>query len=296
MSYKKNNPARTNLVLLTILLGMFILNSLLLLLSLISIYVASSENSLEAVSDSVTGMCGFSLLMLATLIYAVVAFSISLWGRGVYGKRHGAYAMVAFFMGIGGVVLLMVIPTITLIIGNYTVFVISIFIPFLMVVLGLYLYIKDIGGRFMGAMGMGVYAFATLLAIFFLLLLYHGNNDTIDLSILGLVVATGLGTLGLVLLLIGYINAFQWTSVHEPLIDEQEAQQLQMQQQQMNLQNESLHMQREQLLLQQETHRLIQNQSEALIQAGVMGNISARSSAYAEEEEEDDWFEDEEDW
>ncbi|MFO8052326.1 MAG: hypothetical protein R6V01_11615 [Thermoplasmatota archaeon] len=296
MSYKKNNPARTSLVLLTILLSMFILTSLILLLSMISIYVFSSQDSLDALGDFTMGMCGFTTLMFLTLVYSVVAFSISLWGRGVYGKKHETYTFVGFFMGVGGVVLLLVIPTITLIIGDYTLFVITFFIPFLLIMLGLYMFIKDIGGMFMGAIGLGVYSFGTLIAIFFLLLLYHGNTDTVDLSLMGLIIATLIGIVGMVLLLVGYINAFQWTAVHEPLIDEQESQQLQMQQQQMNLQHESLHMQREQLLLQQETHRMIQNQSEALIHSGVMGNITDRSGAHLKEEGYDDWFEDEEDW
>lgn len=295
MSYKKNNPARTSLVLLTILLSMLILSSLILLLSMIAMYVFSTQDSWEALGDFGIGACGFVLLMILTLLYSVVAFSISLWGRGVYGKKHETFTLVAFFMGVGGFVLIFVIPTVTLIIANYTLFVITIFIPFIMIMLGLYLFIKDIGGMVMGAIGLGIYGFGTLIGIFFLLLLYHGNTDTVDMSLMGIIFAILIGVAGMVVLLVGYINAFQWTAVHEPLIDEQEAQQLQMQQQQMNLQHESLHMQREQLMLQQQTVHMIQNQSDALINAGVMGNIPDKSSAQGDDGY-DDWFEDDDDW
>ncbi|MEA3557687.1 MAG: hypothetical protein U9R75_00365 [Candidatus Thermoplasmatota archaeon] len=293
MSYKKNNPARTTLVLHTISVSLFIFTGLLLLLTLIAAYVTVSENSLEAGIDFSIGICGFWSIFVLTLIYSVVAFSISLWGRGVYGKKHETYAMIGFFLGIGGFVLLFILPFITAMIGNYTLFVITIFIPFLMMIVGMYLFIKDIGGMVMGAIGVGIYSFGTLIAVFFLLLLYHGTSDTSEMSLIGLIFATLIGITGLVVLLVGYINAFQWTAVHEPLIDEQEAQQLQMQQQQMNLQHEGMQMQREQLYLQQQTVQMIQNQSDAMIQAGTMGNIPDRSSAKVEE---DDWFEDDDDW
>ncbi|MFW3145969.1 MAG: hypothetical protein ACMUIE_04070 [Thermoplasmatota archaeon] len=298
MSYKKNNPARTNLVLLTVVLSLFILLDVIFLLTVISILVAKDSQSVDAAFNVLIGVQALCFFIPLAIIYTVVAFSISLWGRGVYGRRHEIYTLIGFFFAMGGLAMTIFLPMVTLMIGDtdtsVTLLLITLPMPMLMMVTGLYLFIKDIGGMVMGAIGLGIHTFGRMVWIFFALLLYHGGEEFLDAALVGWIFSFLISLAGMIVLMIGFVNAFQWTSVHEPLIDEQEAQQLQMQQQQLNLQNETLQLQREQLLLQQETVRMIQNQSEALIESGVIGNIPDRSSARNDFDEE--WYEDDEDW
>ncbi|MGA1793644.1 MAG: hypothetical protein ACMUHM_06815 [Thermoplasmatota archaeon] len=295
MSYKKSNPARTNLVLLVIVLGLYILVDFILLLSFISVYVSETKGSVDAAINGAFGFCGVSMYFIAVLIYAATAFSITLWGRGVYGRKHELYSFASFFFGISGVVSAMVLPIFAGMLGSWDFLIVVAPLPMLLQMIGLFLFIKDIGGKLMGAIGVGVHAFSRMILVTFGLIALNGGSDVLELSLIGIIISFLISIAGLIILLVGFIHAFQWTSIHEPLLDEQQVQQMQMQQYQMSLQQETLEMQRDQLLLQQETAHLIREQNRSLIEAGLIEGIPGRSSA-RREPKFDDFDRDIEEW
>ena len=160
-------------------------------------------------------------------------------------------------------------------------------VPMLLQMIGLYMFIKDIGGKLMGAIGVGVHFLARVMLVVFALIGVNGSSNATELSLIGVIISFLISIAGMVVLLVGFIHAFQWTAIHEPLLDEQQVQQMQMQQYQMSLQQETLEMQRDQLLLQQETAHLIREQNRALVEAGLIEGIPGRSSAERSREREE---------
>ncbi|MGA1847947.1 MAG: hypothetical protein ACMUHB_01280 [Thermoplasmatota archaeon] len=299
MSYKKSNPARTNLVLMVIVVSLFIVVDFLLLLMAISIYVEETRGSMDALLNAFCGAMGLYTFFPLVLLYTIVAFAVSLWGRGVYGRKHELSTFAGFFLGIGGIVSLFILPIIAFMVRSEDFAIIIIPVPMLAMVVGLYLFIKDIGGKVMGAIGLGIHSFSRVIFVLFALMWYH-DVFNVEAAMVGFIFSLLISLAGLVVLLIGFVHAFQWTNLHEPLIDEQEVQQMQMQQHQLSLQQESMEMQREQLLLQQEAAHMLREQNRVLIDSGIIEEIASRSSArrdkghFHEEIEFDD--DDLEDW
>jgi len=284
MSYKKSNPARTNLVLLVIVASLFIVVDFLLLLTAISIYVEETSGSMDALLNAFCGAMGLYTFIPLVLLFTIVAFAVSLWGRGVYGRKHELSAFAGFFLGIGGIVSLFILPVIAVMVRSEDFAIIIIPVPLLLMVIGLYMFIKDIGGKVMGAIGLGIYSFARVVFVLFALIWYHGGSEYMEIALVGFIFSLLISLAGLVVLLIGYVHAFQWTNLHEPLLDEQEVQQMQMQQHQLSLQQESMEMQREQLLLQQEAAHMLREQNRVLIDSGIIEEIASRSSAKREKD------------
>lgn len=279
MGYKKSNPARTNLVLMIIAIALYIFVDFILLLSFISLYVSETKGSIDAAINGAMGFCGLMFFIPVVMMYAATVSSITLWGRGVYGKKHEIYTFAGFFFGIGGLVAAMVLPIFSGMLGSLTFLIAVAPIPFLLQAIGMYLFIKDIGGKLMGGIGVGINAFARMLLIVFGLIWYNTGYSATETSLIAIIISFLISIAGYVLLLVGTIHALQWTAVNEPLLDEEQVQQMQMQQYQMHLQTETLEMQKEQLLLQQETAHLIREQNRALIDAGLIEGIPHKSSA-----------------
>jgi len=279
MGYKKSNPARTNLIIMVVALALYIFMDFILLLSFISLYVSETKGSIDAAVNSAGGFCGLGFFIPMTLLYSTVALSIALWGRGVYGRKHEVYTFAAFFFGIGGVASVVVLPIFAVMLESVEFMVIVAPIPFICHSVGMYFFIKDIGGKLMGGIGAGVNAFGRFILIVFSLIWVSEGVDSTELALVGIIISLLISIAGYIILLVGFVHSFQWTALNEPLLDEQQVQQMQMQQHQLHLQHETIDMQREQLYLQQETTHLVREQNRALIDAGLIEGIPQKSSA-----------------
>ncbi len=279
MGYKKSNPARTNLIIMVVALALYVFVDFILLLSFISLYVSETKGSMDAAINGVSGFCGLGMYIPIVMIYATVSLSIALWGRGVYGRKHELYTFAAFFFGIGGIISAVVLPIFAMMLQSVQFMIVVAPLPFFLHAIGMYLFIKDIGGKLMGGIGVFINIFSRVMLVTFSIIWFETGSDATTVALVGIIISFLVAIAGYVIMLVGFTHAFQWTSIHEPLLDEEQVQQMQMQQHQLHLQHETIEMQREQLFLQQETSHLIREQNRALIHAGLIEEIPDRSSA-----------------
>jgi hypothetical protein len=279
MGYKKSNPARTNLIIMVVALALYVFVDFILLLSFISLYVSETKGSMDAAINGASGFCGLGMYIPIVMIYATVSLSIALWGRGVYGRKHELYTFAAFFFGIGGIISAVVLPIFAMMLQSFQFMIVVAPLPFLLQAIGMYLFIKDIGGKLMGGIGVFINIFSRVMLVTFSIIWFESGSDATMIALVGIIISFLVAIAGYVIMLVGFTHAFQWTSLHEPLLDEEQVQQMQMQQHQLHLQHETIEMQREQLFLQQETSHLVREQNRALIHAGLIEEIPDRSSA-----------------
>jgi hypothetical protein len=212
------------------------------------------ESSFEAIEDLMVSICGICIFWPITLLYVGVAFSLTLRGRDVYGDKHSTSTLIGFFLGVGGVITAMAGTFLFLIIlGGEVGMPISLTFPVILIAVGLFLFIKDVGGKLLGAIGMGVTCFSQIGLMISLFMVFGSDTvyDTKGGLILG-IIALVFSMIGIILLAIGLIQSFMWMKNHKPLIDEEQEKSLQMQQQQLSLQQQQLEMQKQQLQLQQQ--------------------------------------------
>lgn len=223
------------------------------------------STDVEAMAEGALIICGICLFWPFAMIYIIVAFSISLAGRAVYGKKHSLGVMLGFIFALSGIILALVgwfLLTVLLTPELGVAFWAG--IPFILIVVGLFMYIKDIGGMLWGGIGTAGYG---LSKIIFMIVVFIGMNlDDLDQArnVLGAgAFASAIALVSLIVLLVGFINALRWMNEHQPLIDEQEAQQMQMQQQALSMQSQQLAIQQQQLSMQQQqlqlTHQIAQS-------------------------------------
>ncbi|MGA1822607.1 MAG: hypothetical protein ACMUIG_08765 [Thermoplasmatota archaeon] len=266
MAYKESNPTTIHLVQFTIVLTMLLIIHLLFFLMALNILIATETESADALIPIMASIYGISCFFPYGLIYIIIAFSVSLIRRGVYGAKHAAATLASFFFGVLGIIVppffvLLVFMLIVYVEKTYAVIPLFIHLMPAMVVVGLYLFIKDIGGRKFGNAGMVTYMVSTALLILTeasaLFWVEDLSLNTVKiLSALGSIFAAGC-VAGLIILLIGFVHAFKWVKENKPLLDEQQKQQLQMQQHQILMQQRQLEMQHQQLEMQKRTIHML---------------------------------------
>jgi hypothetical protein len=212
------------------------------------------ESAFNAIEDAIYAICGICIFWPIMLLYIGVAFSISLRGRDVYGSKHSTSTLIGFFLGIGGVITALAGTFLFLIIfGGEVGMPISLTIPVIMIAVGMFLFIKDVGGMLFGAIGMGLTCLSQfgLMAGMFMVFSSDSVYDSKGALIIG-IIAIIFTMIGIVVMIVGFIQSYMWMKKNKPLIDEEQEKSLQMQQQQLNLQQQQLEMQKQQLQLQQQ--------------------------------------------
>ncbi len=261
MAYKASNPAKTALIMNMVSIALILIFQILLLIVVIKLYTLfSKEGDLSDVGDFLLAWCGMCVLWPLFQLYLVTASAIGLRGRNVYGKKHATATFVSFILVIVGVLIAYGGSFLFWILFGWEVgFPIVVTLPVILMAIGLFFFIKDIGGMLWGMIGAGVTSLAQLLLMVLLVVMTNsddlGTMETMALISSFMVILT---MIGLVLLGVGYVMSILWCNKNKPLIDEQQAQQLEMQQQQLSLQQQQLEMQQQQLEMQQKTTEMIQ--------------------------------------
>ncbi len=277
MSFKESNPAKMHLIQFTIiqsfllLLYMFILLSL--FLGLMALLSDSEEFLFGPIIFAYFGSCVGPYL----LIYVIVVFSLALWRRGVYGEAHKRSSIITFFLGILGLVvppalMVMVLAFMGIFEKVYVVIPFFAYMVPVCLVIGMYFFVKDIGGRNKGAVGLIIYLTSTLCAVLLFTAMLLGEMDWSKVLMTTLllfgIIFTIANIVGLVLLLMGYIDAFKWTNANKPLIDTQQKQQMEMQQYQVQMQQKTLELQREQIDMQMEQLKMLSEVRQEVLEDG----------------------------
>ena len=256
MGLKKSNTGKTMLILLSVVIVLLILMQILVMITAISIYRTSSiaeeetddiEDPMDAAVDAFVAMCGICFFWPVVLLYTGVAFGLTLIGRDIYGKKHSVSTIIGFVAGIAGVVFSVVGTFLSMIIFGFEVGLpVSITIPIVLMSVGIFFYIKDVGGLIWGAVGTGITGFSQIGLCSILIIILNSDNilDTRGWIIVGIIMII-ITIIGLLLLGVGVIFSYVWMSKNEPLLDDQQSQQLQMQQQQLKLQEETVRLQRQ---------------------------------------------------
>ncbi len=277
MSFKESNPAKMHLIQFTIVQSFILLLYLFILLSLFL-------GLMSILSDNGEFLIGFFMFVYLgscmgpyLLIYIIVVFSLALWRRGVYGEEHKKSSIIAFFLGILGLVIppALMVMVLAFISVYEKVYIVIPFFAYLVpafLVIGMYFFVKDIGGRNKGAVGLIIYLISTLCVVLLFTVLLMGEMDwsrvLITIILLFAIFFTIFNMIGLVLLLMGYIDAFKWTNANKPLIDTQQKQQMEMQQYQVQMQQRTLELQREQIDMQMEQLKMLSEVRQEVLENG----------------------------
>ena len=254
MAYKASNPAKRSLIMNIITIVLVLIFQLLLLITVVKLYMLLSENgNLEDIGDFFLAMCGICILWPMFLIYIITSSAVSLKGRDVYGKKHSTATVIGFFLVMAGALVAFVSGILLTIIFDATIAVpIVATLPVILIAIGLFLFIKDIGGMLLGSISAGVVTVFQLgLMILLIVLIKTDSSDTREFMALISIFMVIFSMIGLITLGIGQVVSIIWCTKNPPLIDEQQAEQMKMQQQQMEMQTQQLEMQKEQLKLQQ---------------------------------------------
>ena len=278
MAYKESNPAKLHLIQFTIVISIMILSHLFIVLALLLVLLQVMAESGDYFFESFymifsMGPCLSPIL----IIYIIVVFSLSLVRRGAYGEKHSKSSVIGFFFGILGLFL----PPAFMIMAMMFMGVferVYLVMPFLMycvpasLVTGMYFFVKDIGGKTKGAIGLIIYLVsATCLVLIFTVILFEDIEWTESLQIiitLFAILFSILNLLGLIMLLLAYIDGFKWTSENRPLMDTEQKQQLEMQQYQITMQRETLDLQREQIDMQMEQLKMLTEVRQEVLEDG----------------------------
>lgn len=233
---------------------------------------SESADSMIPLFFSLYGLCYFIPFV---ALYVIIAFSVSLIRRGVYGAKHESATLFGFLLGVLGIIsppFLMLFSFMLYNVFDKFYIILPLFAHLMpsMVVLGLYMFVKDIGGKKFAMPGMISYmVFTGLLVTMVSATLLFAEDITLEtgkmLSALGALFAIGL-VAALIIMLIGFIQSFRWVKNHKPLIDEQQKQQLQMQQHQILMQQRQLEMQFQQLEMQKVTVNMLGDVHHELIE------------------------------
>lgn len=260
MSYKKSNPTKTSAVLLLVVIIVLAVMELSILLALINL----RSTDVEDIANGFLVVCGICIFWPLAMTYIIVAFSISLRGREVYGKKHGLFAILSFISMMVGVVLGFTGWFIFPVVFDFEVG-ISLWasIPFMFIVAALFLFIKDLGGLIPGLIGLGTFLFAKILFIIVMAVAFQFDDIDTTRTMLSLgILSTVISMAGLGIMVVGYAFAFKWMDQNKPLIDEQEAQQMQMQQQQVAIMQNQLYYQQQHFQLTQQMYQQISAQNQ----------------------------------
>lgn len=293
MAAKQSNPGSTALILLSIILVLIIVFQGFMMVLAISVYKVADEeidpddeeeveSAFEAAEDAAFAFCGMCIFWPIIMAYIATAFSISLVGRDVYGNKHALSTLIGFFLGIGGVITALAGSFMFLIILSPEVGIpFSLTLPVIMVAVGLFLFIKDVGGKLWGAIGMGTTIFSQVfLMISLTITLQADNPEEVKTPLIMAIVAIAICVIGLILMIVGFIQSYIWMKKNKPLIDEEQEKQLKMQQQQLSIQQQQLALQKQQLELQVEQQRFLEMKSKK--------KIPGKSSSVQENIEDDD--------
>ena len=270
MAYKESNPAMVHIVQFIILLSvMALLHLMLAIIGLNTFITITTENPETIFPSMIIGYILASCMFPYVIpIYFIVVFSVSLIRRGVYGERHAKNVLRAFFIGILG----MIIPPI--IGGIFLMFIemvedIYVIIPIfihavpILLVFAMYLFVKDIGGNRRGIIGVIIFtASSVMLAMTEFVGLLSTINEEFHETFLSILFLAGtfmaIGALvGLIMMIVAFVDASKWTKAHKPLMDTQQKEQLEMQQNQIKMQIEQLKLQQEQLELQKQSMEML---------------------------------------
>lgn len=212
----------------------------------------------------------------------------------MYGERHARNTLIAFFLGIGGMIIPVVIGAIFLMFLEL-VEDIYIVIPFFIhmvpvcLIFATYLFVKDIGGRKRGLTGLIIFTVSSFL------LSLHELGGLIDLldndpneSFLSILMLSAMfmaiaAMVGVIFMIVAFVDASRWTKTHKPLLDTQQKQQLEMQQNQIKMQIEQLEMQKEQLEMQKRSLEMLTDISQDSLEEGEREMISDRVGDHPEE-------------
>jgi MFS family permease len=269
MAFKKSNPGKTMLILLGVVVVLMLIMQLLTLTTAITMYKVASydeddleddiQGPLDAAEDAILAMCGICMFWPVALLYSGVAFGLTLIGRDVYGKKHSISAIIGFIVGISGVLFALVGTFMSMIIFGVEVGLpVSITIPIILISVGVFLFIKDVGGLILGAFGVGITSLSQLALCGVLIAIFQSDfGDDVSGMIMAGIFIILMTIVGLLLLGVAMIISYIWMGKNAPLLDEQQEQQLQMQQHQLSVQQEQLGLQKQQLQLQQRTYETI---------------------------------------
>ena len=278
MAYKESNPAKLHLIQFTIVLSLLIISHLFIILSLLLVLIEITSESGDYYFDSFfllfsMGPCLSPIL----IIYIIVVFSLSLVRRGAYGEKHSKSSVIGFFFGILGLFLppafmIMALMFMGVFDQAYLVMPFFMYLVPASLVTGMYFFVKDIGGKTKGAIGLIIYLVSsTCLVLIFTMVLLEDIDWTESLQIiitLFAILFSILNLLGLIMLLLGYIDGFKWTSENRPLMDTEQKQQLEMQQYQITMQRETLELQREQIDMQMEQLKMLTEVRQEVLENG----------------------------
>ena len=254
MAYKASNPAKRSLIMNIITIVLVLIFQMLLLITVVKLYMLLSDNgNLDDITDFFLAMCGICILWPMSLIFIIISASISLKGREVYGKKHSTATVIGFFLVISGALVAFVSGILLTIIFDVTIAIpIVITLPVVLITIGLFLFIKDMGGMLLGSIGAGVVGlFQLLLMVILIVMTNSDSSSTVETMALISIFMVLFTIIGLIILGIGHVVSIRWCNKNDPLIDEQQAEQMKMQQKQFEIQTQQFEMQKEQLKLQQ---------------------------------------------
>lgn len=248
MASKESNPGTTGKILNIIAIGFLLIIDIALCIMAFQYWRGK-----ELDPNSCFTVCGICLSLPMFAIFLIVCASNSLGKRGIYGDKHSTSTVIAFVLHMVGALFLMG--------GNALIFLVLqpedgiafvVSIPFVLIVWGWFLEVKDVGGKIPALVGAIVYTIGKGLFMFGLIKYFSTQEE--DLSQLAAdqltlpAVGSVICILGLIGIGAGFIMSIVWMGKNKPLIDTEQKKIMETQTKQLELQGAQIEFQKKQLL------------------------------------------------
>lgn len=258
MAYKRSNPGVTNQILNLVAMAVLFIAEVFFMI----LFIKLRSGDPGDLAEGTLAMCGLCLIVPAFAIYLLVCDIIALVKRDIYGDKHGTMVLVGFVLHMVGLLVLGVgWVAFPLMFDPKVAYPLWMGVPFIFIIWGWSLEMKEVGAPVMGGIGAITYTIGKSVFILGGILTLsamsedlQGARDNLYIIIIGGCIAL----IALILLIIAEVRSIGWMKRHEPLVDRQQSAMMRAQQQQLSMQQQQLEMQREQLIATQRMQRSVE--------------------------------------